>query len=232
MKIGIIVGHSILKNGSITSANSSFCNEYLYCKELGEYIRKIGEKTIHKIDIIQCPERVFNKSIEEKKYKLDKINGKKYDMILELHLNSSNNTNATGTEVLYYSDRGKIIADRIYKKTNNILNRKRGIKKRTDLYILRDTDCPATLLELFFISNIEDFKTMENYKKENIARLILEGLTGENIKDNDIEEIYRVRKSWNDVGSQIGAYKNLDNAFKNCIQGYKVYNSKGIEIKK
>lgn len=230
MKIGVIVGHSILKNGSITSANSSFCNEYLYCKELGEYIRKLGEKTIHKIDIIQCPEKVFNKAREEKDYKLGKINGKKYDMILELHLNSSSNTSATGTEVLYYSEKGKVIADRIYKKVNPILNKKRGIKKRTDLYILRDTDCPATLLELFFLSNIEDFKTMENYKKENIARLILEGLIGEDIKDNGIEEIYRVRRSWSDTKSQIGAYKNLDNAFKNCKEGYKVYNSKGIEV--
>lgn len=41
------------------------------------------------------------------------------------------------------------------------------------------------------------------------------------------EEIYRIRKSWNDVKSQIGAYKNLENAKKACPSGYYVFNSAG-----
>lgn len=43
------------------------------------------------------------------------------------------------------------------------------------------------------------------------------------------EELYRVRKSWRDVTSQIGAYKNLESA-KNLADfnpNYKVFNSKG-----
>lgn len=40
-------------------------------------------------------------------------------------------------------------------------------------------------------------------------------------------ELYRVRKSWNDAGSQIGAYSILENAKKNCPDGYSVYDSKG-----
>ena len=46
-------------------------------------------------------------------------------------------------------------------------------------------------------------------------------------------ETYRVRKSWEDSKSQIGAYTNLDNAKKACDKagtGYEVYNSKGIAI--
>ena len=41
------------------------------------------------------------------------------------------------------------------------------------------------------------------------------------------EELYRIRKSWNDVGSQIGAYKNLENAKKACPNGYYVFDSAG-----
>ena len=44
------------------------------------------------------------------------------------------------------------------------------------------------------------------------------------------KEIYRVRKSWDDVKSQVGAYTILDNAKKSCNKAgeeYKVYNSKG-----
>ena len=43
---------------------------------------------------------------------------------------------------------------------------------------------------------------------------------------------YRVRKSWNDAGSQIGAFKNQANAIELCKQnsGYKVFDNDGTEI--
>ena len=47
------------------------------------------------------------------------------------------------------------------------------------------------------------------------------------------KELYRVRKSWEDVKSQIGAYSILDNAKKACdIAGpnYKVFNSAGKQV--
>lgn len=40
-------------------------------------------------------------------------------------------------------------------------------------------------------------------------------------------ELYRVRKSWNDVTSQIGAYSSLVNAKAVCKNGYYVFDSKG-----
>ena len=42
--------------------------------------------------------------------------------------------------------------------------------------------------------------------------------------------IYRVRKSWSDASSQIGAYSSLDNAKKACKAGYSVYDAKGNEV--
>lgn len=43
-------------------------------------------------------------------------------------------------------------------------------------------------------------------------------------------EMYRVRKSWDDSKSQIGAYTILENAKKACTAGYTVYNSKGEAV--
>ena len=40
-------------------------------------------------------------------------------------------------------------------------------------------------------------------------------------------ELYRVRKSWADAASQIGAYSVLNNAIKACKAGYSVFDSKG-----
>lgn len=41
------------------------------------------------------------------------------------------------------------------------------------------------------------------------------------------KELYRVRKSWSDSGSQVGAYSNLENAKNACKSGYYVFDSKG-----
>lgn len=43
-------------------------------------------------------------------------------------------------------------------------------------------------------------------------------------------EMYRVRKSWGDAASQIGAYTVLENAKKACKDGYYVFDSKGNVI--
>ena len=43
-------------------------------------------------------------------------------------------------------------------------------------------------------------------------------------------EMYRIRKSWADAKSQIGAYSVLDNAIKACKDGYYVFDSKGNVI--
>ena len=45
--------------------------------------------------------------------------------------------------------------------------------------------------------------------------------------------MYRVRKTWEDSKSQIGAYSNLENAKEACDKagkGYEVYNSNGVAI--
>lgn len=45
-------------------------------------------------------------------------------------------------------------------------------------------------------------------------------------------ELYRVRKTWVDAASQIGAYSNLDNAKALCDKnpGYSVFNSAGVKV--
>lgn len=44
------------------------------------------------------------------------------------------------------------------------------------------------------------------------------------------KEMYRIRKSWSDTASQIGAYTSLDNAKKACKSGYTVYDNSGKAV--
>ena len=47
------------------------------------------------------------------------------------------------------------------------------------------------------------------------------------ITPNTTQEMYRVRKTWEDAKSQIGAYTVIENAKKACKEGYTVFDSKG-----
>ena len=44
------------------------------------------------------------------------------------------------------------------------------------------------------------------------------------------KQLYRVRKSWADAKSQIGAYSSLENAKKACNSGYSVFDSSGKAV--
>lgn len=71
-------------------------------------------------------------------------------------------------------------------------------------------------------------KTMDDVRND-VAKLMGKN-TGSNVA---IVEVYRVRKSWSDSKSQIGAYKSLTNAKAVCDKagkGYYVFNSAGRAV--
>ena len=39
--------------------------------------------------------------------------------------------------------------------------------------------------------------------------------------------LYRVRRSWNEAASQLGAFSNLEYAKRACVQGYYVFDNNG-----
>lgn len=179
MKIALLVGHSILKNGNITSANG-IINEYKYCKGIAPLVAKYLKELGADVTTIICPEKKFVGSIEERKYKLDIINKGNFDLVVELHLNAFAQESANGTEVYYKSEKGKVFADRVQAKMSTLF-RDRGVQKKDNLYILNSTYSPAILLELFFCTNKSDVNKSKDTDK--IARLIAEGIMNKDIKD-------------------------------------------------
>jgi N-acetylmuramoyl-L-alanine amidase len=181
MKIALTVGHSILKNGNITSADGTKfggVNEYKYNKELAPYIVKYLKELDHTVDLIICQEKQFTLSTQEKAYKLNLVNYGTYDLVVELHLNAASVNTAKGTEVLYKSDAGKVYAERVQKKLITLFE-DRGIKYRDNLYMLTKTKPVAIMLETFFCTNPEECKIGNNY--DRIGRLIAEGITGKEL---------------------------------------------------
>ena len=199
MKIANIVGHSILKNGRITSADG-IINEYEYNKKMVPYVSKYIKAVCPDWDVVTiiCPEKKFLFSTQERLYKLGLINGNKYDEIHEYHLNSYNGS-AKGSESLYKSSSGKRLADADQRKMKTVFV-DRGSKLRNNLYILNGTDCPAVLHESFFCDNKGDVSIGEDYKE--IARLHAEAITGKSIAKNILDKKTSKKKKYGTIATK------------------------------
>ena len=177
MRILLTVGHSKLKNGSITSADGTKFgggNEYTYCKSLSKYVKKYLEANGHEVDRVVCPEGCFIKSTDERTYKLAIEHATDYDLVMELHLNAAGTKTAQGCEMLYKSTTGKKYATKLQKQLAKVF-KDRGIVKRDDLYMLNQTKAPAVILEPFFCTNPIEWKYAMEHKAK-IAKLIAKGI--------------------------------------------------------
>lgn len=178
MKIALTVGHSMLKNGNITSADGKKyggCNEYKWCKAFSKQVASALKKNGHAVTRIVCPEKAFTSTAQERTHKLNIINSGSYDLVIELHLNAAA-PSAKGTEVLYKSSTGRKFAGRIQKNLSAVFH-DRGIKQRSDLYILNATKPPAVLIETFFCTNKNDYgKAKGLVKRKKLAKLVADGI--------------------------------------------------------
>ncbi|MGX9755751.1 N-acetylmuramoyl-L-alanine amidase [Clostridioides difficile] len=188
MKICITVGHSILKSGACTSADG-VVNEYQYNKSLVPVLADIFRKEGHKVDVIICPEKQFKTKLEEKSYKIPRVNGGGYDLLIELHLNASDGQ-GKGSEVLYYSNKGLEYATRICKKLGTVF-KNRGAKLDKGLYILNSSKPTAVLIESFFCDNKDDYERAKKLGYEGMAKLITEGVLNKNIANNEVKQMYK-----------------------------------------
>ena len=208
MKILLTVGHSILKTGHCTSADGRPYGgvlEYTYNKSIAEDIRKYLQSAGHEVKLVICPELQFAKSTDERPYKLKIEKAANYDLVAELHLNASALHNGRGCEVLYKSEKGKMIAQQIQKQLATAF-RNRGIQKRDNLYMLTQTKAPAVIIESFFCDSSADCAIAE---KTDVALLIAQGIHGAPIRQNESVVgsgfLYRV---------QLGAFRKKQNAEK------------------
>ena len=82
------------------------------------------------------------------------------DLFISLHNNAAENPNASGNEALVYGpsstvsiDVGELILEQLTLTTGL---RNRGIVYRPGLYVLKETEMPAVLVEMGFITNAYD----------------------------------------------------------------------------
>ena len=140
----------------------------------------------------------------------------------------------SGVYPLYVSSNGKKLATALNSAISKGMPMKsRGVARRTDLYELNYTDAPACILETGAIK--ADLKTFKN-NYDKYGKLIAQGIMDylgvkpkASSSGSATQTLYRVRKSWTDSKSQLGAYSSLENAKAECNKhpGYSVYGENG-----
>ena len=102
------------------------------------------------------------------------------DVFVSLHCNSAADSTAQGTECLVFgadSAPARNLADCIQHQIVHSLGTvDRGLKARPNLIVLKDTDMPATLVEMAFISNFKDVVLLTQHQ-DDFARAIARGVT-------------------------------------------------------
>lgn len=98
---------------------------------------------------------------------------------------------------------------------------------------------PGMLIEHSFHTNTRitnwllDDKNLEKLAKaeaDALAKYFGLKKKGSSKPKPEAGQMYRVRKSWKDFASQVGAYSVLENAKKSCPVGYSVYDKDGKEV--
>ena len=105
------------------------------------------------------------------------------DVFVSIHCNSAASEFARGVETFSYpySVGGKAIASCIQRQITGAFTQidpdlpDRGLKE-ANFYVLRNTDMPACLVEMAFISNEEDAALLK-YHADDFARAIARGVT-------------------------------------------------------
>ena len=222
MKIGLDCGHTL---NSADYGASGIQEESILTRELGKKVKQLFLNEGHKV--VDCTCDNSNTLVDSLSYRTTMANINNVDYYISIHFNAFNK-NANGCEILYYSSvdaRMKGVLDKLCSLgfTN------RGFKQRQNLYVLKNTNAKAMLIEVCFCDSSKDMKI---YNTDKVAKAILEGFLNVSretfkVKAGKVLEIQRLINKY--VGNKItedGIFgSETDKYLKYLpVQGTKMYN--------
>ncbi len=98
------------------------------------------------------------------------------ELFISIHCNASSAHTGHGVECWTYKGAQHAIAKRICANMAKLGFRNRGIKDGRNLYVVRNTDAKAILIELFFLDNYTDRKRYLELGADKIAQAIADAI--------------------------------------------------------
>jgi N-acetylmuramoyl-L-alanine amidase len=175
-RIFLDAGHGGADSGALANLDSTNPKDFEKTYTL-KYILKLGKK------LSQNGAHVYYTRTKDSQYtdflKVGSVaNAKHADIFISIHFDSSPNANEmTGITQYYYNkNHSKSLAQAISDSLKNLNIDNNGVKKE-QFAVIKTSTMPATLLEMGYINNQEDFKKIQSTDYENKAvDLIYEGI--------------------------------------------------------
>lgn len=187
----------------------------------------------------------------EERVRIANTNGSQY--FISIHHNAGGGDRGEYIHSIYRG-KGLALAESIGAEMQSVLGQQKKVYEKTGegnkdyYYVIRNTTMNAVIVEVCFLDNAQDVQIADTVAEQQrngviIAHGVLKHL-GIPIKPAEgttppvkppttpSKDLYRVRKTWSDAGSQKGAYSILDNAIAECKKytGYSVFNSNGSVV--
>lgn len=182
MKINVHAGHN--PDGKIACGAVGLIKESTEARKVKKEVIRLLRKKGHKVYDCTCTNGTSQTDVLKQIVK--KCNQHKVDLDISIHFNSGaadkkGNGKTTGTEVYVYSTKSAAypVAERIDKAIAALGFRDRGVKVRTNLYVLHRTNSPAMLIECCFVDDKDDVKL---YDAKKMAAAIVTGIFGQAVK--------------------------------------------------
>ncbi|WP_017303994.1 N-acetylmuramoyl-L-alanine amidase [Spirulina subsalsa] len=169
MKYGIDMGHNAPPD---VGASSRFGLE-------DDLTKAVGTQVIQKLrdlghEVIDCTPSQANSVTNSLWQRVNAANTHRVDVFVSIHFNAFNGS-AHGTEIYAVSDAGRRIAQPVLESIVALGFFNRQVKNGSHLYVLRNTNMPAILVECCFMDSERD---MNRYNTTAMANAIVIGLAG------------------------------------------------------
>lgn len=140
----------------------------------------VGTRVIAKLERlghvpINCTPKWASSVIDSLSKRCQVANANRVDYYVSIHFNAFNG-NANGTEVFAISSGARRLAQPVLTNIVRLGFYNRGVKDGSHLYVLKNTNMPAILIECCFIDSRRD---MDLFDAETMANAIVRGLTGQ-----------------------------------------------------
>ncbi|MBW4428162.1 MAG: N-acetylmuramoyl-L-alanine amidase [Nostoc desertorum CM1-VF14] len=168
----------------------------------------VGNRVISKLralghEVVVCKPSSARTVTESLSKRCSTANAARVNVFVSIHFNAFNRQ-ANGTEVFATSENGRKIAKPVLDEIVKLGFFNRGVKSGSHLYVLKNTDMPAILVECCFIDSQKDINL---FNPETMANAIVKGLTGKlpsvpvnpvpDEEDNADDTILRLQKALN-----------------------------------
>lgn len=171
MKIAIDLGHGV--PGFDTGAEG-IVNEDVEVRTIAPYVCEKLNSLGHEVKLINITNASSRSESLQKRCDISNDFGA--ELFISLHLNAFKPTSdAMGCEVIGWSQKGLTVASIVELSIARLGFKSRGAKKDS-LYVLRNTDAIAILVESFFVDSITDITRYRAVGENRLGYAIADGI--------------------------------------------------------